>query len=104
MNRESGKGRHTTTVTSLYPLPQGGSLIDSPGIREFGLHAVVAGQVGRYFPDIAPWLERCRFSDCRHGAEPDCGVQGAVASGQVHPARLESLRQIQWSLLQEKLF
>ncbi len=104
VNRESGKGRHTTTVTSLYHLPGGGSLIDSPGIREFGLHAVVAGQVARYFPDIAPWMGQCRFSDCHHGGEPDCAVQRAIQSGQVHPARLESLQQIQRTLLQEKLF
>ncbi|MEO5350556.1 MAG: ribosome small subunit-dependent GTPase A [Magnetococcus sp. YQC-3] len=104
VNRESGKGRHTTTVTSLYHLPNGGSLIDSPGIREFGLHGVEASQVGRYFPDIAPWMGQCRFSDCQHGGEPECAVQGAVQTGQVHPGRVESLRQIQQTLRQEKLF
>ncbi|MEO5341689.1 MAG: ribosome small subunit-dependent GTPase A [Magnetococcus sp. MYC-9] len=104
VNQESGKGRHTTTVTSLYHLEGGGSLIDSPGIREFGLHAVEANQVGYYFPDIVPWMGQCRFSDCAHGGEPECAVQRALQTGQVHPARLESLRQIQRSLLQEKLF
>ncbi|MBF0462668.1 MAG: ribosome small subunit-dependent GTPase A [Magnetococcales bacterium] len=104
VNQESGKGRHTTTVTSLYHLPAGGCLIDSPGIREFGLHAIAARQVGLYFPDIAPWIGHCRFSDCKHRAEPDCAVLRAVQSGQVHPDRLESLRQIQSALLQEKLF
>ncbi|MEO5363984.1 MAG: ribosome small subunit-dependent GTPase A [Magnetococcus sp. DMHC-8] len=104
VNLESGKGRHTTTVTSLYHLPGGGSLIDSPGIREFGLHAVVAGEVARYFPDIAPWTANCRFADCQHDREPACAVRHAVQTGQVHPLRLASLQQIQRAILQEKLF
>ncbi|MBF0162768.1 MAG: ribosome small subunit-dependent GTPase A [Magnetococcales bacterium] len=103
VNQESGKGRHTTTVTSLYHLPGGGSLIDSPGIREFGLHGVEAHQVARYFPDIFPWAGQCRFSDCQHGAEPDCAVQRELQAGNLHPARLESLRQIQQTLIQERI-
>lgn len=104
VNVESGKGRHTTTVTSLYHLSNGGSLIDSPGIREFGLHGVEPAVVGRYFPDIAPWMGACRFSDCKHGGEPECAVLREVSSGAIHPARVESLRQIQQTLLQEKLY
>ncbi|MBF0402270.1 MAG: ribosome small subunit-dependent GTPase A [Magnetococcales bacterium] len=104
VNAESGKGRHTTTVTSLYHLPQGGHLIDSPGIREFGLHGVAVAAVGDYFPDIVPWMANCRFSDCKHGTEPDCAVRRGVEEGAIHPARLNSLRHIQQTLLQEKLF
>lgn len=104
INLERGKGRHTTTVASLYHLPRGGSLIDSPGIREFGLYAVSADVVGRYFLDIVEFVGQCRFSDCQHADEPLCAVQRAVQSGQIHPARLESLRQIQISLVREKLF
>ena len=99
-----GKGRHTTTVASLYHLPNGGSLIDSPGIREFGLHAVSVEDVCRYFIDIAPYIGQCRFSNCQHADEPLCAVRHAVQSGHIHPARLKSLQQIQISLLQEKSF
>ena len=104
VNQDTGKGRHTTTVVSLYHLPQGGHLIDSPGIRAFGLHAVPDEGVGRYFHDIATFLGQCRFSDCRHEQEPRCAVQQAVQAGHIHPARLESFRQIQASLLEEASF
>ena len=104
INPYSGKGRHTTTVTSLYRLPNGGSIIDSPGIRAFGLHAVSAEGIGHYFVDIVPYFGQCRFSDCQHVHEPHCAVQSAVQSGHIHPARLESLHQIRSSLQQEKLF
>jgi ribosome biogenesis GTPase len=100
----SGKGRHTTTVTSWYHLPGGGAVIDSPGIREFGLHGIEAAQVGRYFPDVAPWLDQCRFNDCHHSGEPGCAVQAAIARGEVRAERLQSLQRIQESLLQERLY
>ncbi|MBF0184497.1 MAG: ribosome small subunit-dependent GTPase A [Magnetococcales bacterium] len=100
----SGKGRHTTTVTSWYHLPGGGALIDSPGIREFGLCGVTAAEVGRYFPDLLPWMGRCRFNDCRHAAEPGCAVQEAIARGEVSAERLQSLQRIQESLLQERIY
>lgn len=102
VNPESGKGRHTTTVASLYHLLDGGSLIDSPGVREFGLFGVSADDVGRYFIDIVAFFGQCRFSDCRHADEPSCAVQQAVADGRVHPARLKSLQAIQASLQREK--
>lgn len=104
VNSESGKGRHTTTVASLYHLPAGGSLIDSPGIREFGLHSVTAATVGGFFRDIASHYGQCRFSDCQHEDEPSCAVQKAVQSGIIHAARLTSLQNIQASLEVEKLF
>lgn len=104
VNQLTGQGRHTTTVASLYALPKGGHLIDSPGIRAFGLHGVAPEEVGRYFVEIAPFLGTCRFSDCQHAQEPHCVVQRAVQSGEIHPDRLESLRQIQVSLREEKLF
>lgn len=94
----TGRGRHTTTVARLYHLPTGGSLIDSPGIREFGLHGVSREQVGHHFRDIAPYLQGCRFSNCSHTHEPGCQVLYAIEQGTIHPARLNSLLRIQASL------
>lgn len=83
---ETGEGRHTTTSATLYRLPSGGSLIDSPGVRDFGLTgldftALVAG-----FPEFAPFLGECRFHNCTHNHEPDCAIKAAVNAGQI-PAR-----------------
>ncbi|MBF0368592.1 MAG: ribosome small subunit-dependent GTPase A [Magnetococcales bacterium] len=98
VNPETGKGRHTTTVARLYPFPEGGGLIDSPGIRTFGLHGVSREEVPHHFKDIAPHLGRCRFSNCSHLHEPGCGVSAAVEAGEIHPPRLESLHRILDSL------
>ncbi|MGI4812619.1 MAG: ribosome small subunit-dependent GTPase A [Janthinobacterium lividum] len=80
-------GRHTTTFTRLYSLPQGGDLIDSPGFQEFGLHHLTEGKLERAFPEFRPHLGKCRFTNCRHLKEPGCAVLNAVADGQITPAR-----------------
>lgn len=98
VNRVTGRGRHTTTVARLYHLPGGGHLIDSPGVRAFGLHGVTADQVPHHFRDIAPYLTRCRFSDCSHTNEPGCAVLTAIHKGKIAVERLESLHRILDSL------
>ncbi|MBF0127394.1 MAG: ribosome small subunit-dependent GTPase A [Magnetococcales bacterium] len=98
VNRTTGKGRHTTAVARLYPLEGGGALIDSPGIRAFGLSGVAAADIPRYFRDIAPYLDQCRFSDCRHREEPGCQVKKAVKKGKIDALRLESLHRMVDSL------
>ena len=83
------KGRHTTTSRSLHILPNGALIIDSPGIREIALvdeHVDLASS----FHDILELTRQCRFSNCRHGKEPDCAVQAAITSGELSPRRLES--------------
>lgn len=92
------KGRHTTTNTRLFKLPKGGCLIDSPGIREFGLWHLDATQVFLGFIEFAPHFGQCRFRDCRHANEPDCALLAALALRQIAPQRLESYRQIVNSL------
>jgi ribosome biogenesis GTPase len=92
------KGRHTTTNTRLFKLPNGGCLIDSPGIREFGLWHLDATQVFQGFIEFAPHLDQCRFRDCRHANEPDCALLAALARRQISLQRLESCRQIVTSL------
>jgi len=85
-----GRGRHTTTKMSLLPLGPGAWVIDSPGIREFGLDDVPPGELARLFPGFGTLPDRCRFSNCLHRDEPDCAVRAAVESGEVAAERYES--------------
>lgn len=85
-----GTGKHTTTATRLYHLSQGGSLMDSPGVREFNLWPVSRQEVLRGFKEFQPFLHGCKFRDCLHVVEPGCGVQAAVASGRISPQRFAS--------------
>ena len=95
------KGRHTTTTARLFDLPCGGSLIDSPGIREFGLWHMSRAEVERGFREFADCIGHCRFRDCRHQGEPGCALTEASDSGAIHPARLASYRHIIASLDEE---
>jgi len=81
------RGRHTTSTARLIPLKSGGFAIDSPGIREFGLHGVEPAELAALYPDFAASLGHCRFADCLHQGEPGCAVRAAVESGAIHPAR-----------------
>jgi hypothetical protein len=81
-----GRGRHTTSLRELFLLPNGGCLIDTPGIREVGLSAEGA-DLDSAFSDIAGLASGCRFRDCTHGAEPGCAVQAALAEGHLAPER-----------------
>ncbi|TFH67465.1 small ribosomal subunit biogenesis GTPase RsgA [Gammaproteobacteria bacterium LSUCC0057] len=87
------KGRHTTTTSRLYSLPGGGSLIDSPGIREFALSHIAPAAVIHGYIDFAPHLQ-CKFRDCRHQHEPGCALLAAAKSGLIEPQRLTNYRQI----------
>ena len=88
------KGRHTTTTAELFHLPNGGRLIDSPGVREFGLTHIAAADIALGFREFSAFLGRCRFRDCHHEQEPDCALRAAVAEGHISEARFESYRQI----------
>jgi len=87
-------GRHTTTATSLHPLPGGGELLDSPGVRDFApaLDRLEPRTLG--FVEIAPLYGQCRFSDCRHYDEPGCAVRAAVDGGTMSSRRYESYRRL----------
>lgn len=80
-------GRHTTTSTRLYHLPDGGDLIDSPGFQAFGLQHLSREEIERGFPEFAPYAAQCRFYNCTHQHEPGCGVLQALADKQIDPAR-----------------
>ena len=88
-----GKGRHTTVHRELFPLPSGGALIDTPGLRGIGLWDAADG-IELAFRDIESLAEQCRFGDCRHDAEPGCGVLAAVESGELPERRLASYRKL----------
>ncbi|MAC33197.1 MAG: ribosome biogenesis GTPase RsgA [Haliea sp.] len=98
LSNQGDKGTHTTTTARLFHLPAGGSLIDSPGIREFGLWHMQRDQVEWGFREFRALLGHCRFRDCRHEQEPGCAILEAAAAGRIHPARLDSYRHIVASL------
>jgi ribosome biogenesis GTPase len=91
--RSDERGRHTTTARQLIELAEGGVLVDTPGMREFGL-LDDAGGVEATFADVTAFAEACRFRDCAHTGEPGCGVEAAVASGKLPAERLESYRKL----------
>ncbi len=92
-----GKGRHTTTRRDLFPLPGGGLLLDTPGMRELQLWADVEA-LDSTFPEVAALAARCRFGDCGHGGEPGCAVRDALADGSLPPDRYEAWRKLQREL------
>lgn len=91
LSEATGLGRHTTTETTLYHLPNGGDLIDSPGIRLLRLGHLEPKQLERGFIELRPLQGQCRFADCRHQQEPDCAVRNAVERGEIDPERLATL-------------
>jgi ribosome biogenesis GTPase len=88
-----GKGRHTTAYRNLVPLPGGGAVLDTPGIRGVGLLDTAQG-LDRAFADIAELAAHCRYGDCRHGAEPGCAVAAALDNGSLSARRLASWRKL----------
>ena len=84
------KGRHTTTFSTMYPLAGGGAVIDTPGIKGFGLIDIDDDELGHYFPEMMRVAPACRFYNCTHTHEPGCAVVAAVAQGTIAPARYES--------------
>ena len=94
LSRMTGLGRHTTTVTTLYHLPDGGDLIDSPGVRDFNLSPVPVDQLAQGFREFRPYLGHCRFHNCRHVSEPGCAIQDAARRGAITPRRLVSYNEL----------
>jgi ribosome biogenesis GTPase / thiamine phosphate phosphatase len=89
-----GRGRHTTVHRELIVLPDGGMIIDTPGLRSIGLYDADDG-LAQVFSDIDELATGCRFHDCGHDSEPGCAVRGAVESGDLPRRRLESWRKLQ---------
>jgi len=88
MSEALDSGKHTTTATHLYHLDSKSSLIDSPGLQEFGLNHLSQEELELAFIEFRPFLGKCRFNNCKHSHEPDCAVMNAVDKGQISSVRL----------------
>ena len=98
LSEQSGRGRHTTSHTELFEVPGGGRIIDSPGVRAFGLWAIDPAEVKNHFVEFLPLAARCRFADCAHAEEPACAVRDAAEAEKISPFRYEAYLRIRESL------
>ncbi|WP_286815577.1 small ribosomal subunit biogenesis GTPase RsgA [Marinobacter sp. UBA3607] len=94
VSESTGKGVHTTTTAKLFHLPGGGDLIDSPGIREFGLWHMTPQELEYGFREIRPLIGLCKFRNCRHMGDPGCALERAAAEGEISTERLKSFHRI----------
>ena len=102
LSESSGEGTHTTTRATLFHLPAGGQLIDSPGIRDFSLWHINIQQLQQGFIEIADNLGYCRFRDCKHEEEPGCAIHIAVESGVIGAERFASYERIKEAILDQQ--
>jgi ribosome biogenesis GTPase len=94
----SGKGQHTTTFAEMFDLSFGGRIIDTPGMREFGLVDISKQEVSHYFPEMRERLNDCQFNNCLHVNEPGCAIKTAVAGGEISEDRYVSYVNIMESI------
>jgi len=94
LSEASGEGTHTTTSSTLYTLPEGGVLIDSPGVRDFGLWNTSAGEILNGFIELHEYIGHCKFSNCSHIHEPDCAIQQALKDGKISRLRFNNYLKI----------
>lgn len=92
VSQATGKGRHTTTWTTLFHVAPGTWVADTPGIRALRLWGVQPDEIDRLYPEFRPHLGECYYADCQHLNEPECAILAAVEAGEIHPARYESYR------------
>ena len=90
ISTKSKLGKHTTTNTTLYHIPSGGDLIDSPGIREFQLDDLTDKEILSGFREFKPFIGQCKFRNCAHINEPNCSIKQAVESGEIHTQRYQN--------------
>ncbi|AIW15232.1 small ribosomal subunit biogenesis GTPase RsgA [Vibrio tubiashii] len=102
ISENSGLGQHTTTASRLYHIPTGGDLIDSPGVREFGLWHLEAEEVTKAFVEFRPYLGGCKFRDCKHNDDPGCVLRQAVEDGEINEIRFENYHRILESMAENK--
>jgi ribosome biogenesis GTPase / thiamine phosphate phosphatase len=94
IREDDARGRHTTTRRQLHRIPDGGLILDTPGMRELGLWDAEAG-LDRTFADVEALAATCRFGDCRHAGEPGCGVAAAIAAGELPLSRFEGWQKLE---------
>ena len=83
----SGKGMHTTTFAEMFDLPFGGKIIDTPGMREFGIVNIEKQEISHYFPEMKVLINECQFNNCLHMEEPGCAIKKALDEGRIHMER-----------------
>jgi len=98
----SGKGQHTTTFAEMFDLPEGGQIIDTPGMREFGLVDLTRQELSHYFPEMRDRLNDCQFNNCQHINEPGCAIKEAVVNREIHEDRYVSYVSILDSIEEKK--
>lgn len=94
ISEATGKGRHTTVATRLWPLEVGGYVADTPGLREAGLWDIAPEELDWHFPEMRDYVPNCRFSSCTHTHEPECAVKAAVEAGEISEERYESYKRL----------
>ena len=99
----SGKGLHTTTFAQMYDLPEGGAVIDTPGMRELGLVNLEKEELAQYFPEMRAKMNDCQFNNCQHMNEPGCAVKAAVEKGIITEARFYSYVDL-WHGIQRPMY
>ena len=99
----SGKGMHTTTFAEMYDLPDGGQIIDTPGMREFAIADIDRNELSHYFPEMRQLLNNCQYNNCMHINEPSCAIKNAVTRGEISEERylsyctiLDSIKENDW--------
>ncbi|MFH0255934.1 small ribosomal subunit biogenesis GTPase RsgA [Vibrio rumoiensis] len=102
VSENSGLGQHTTTTARLYHFPKGGDLIDSPGVREFGLWHLEPEEVTQAFIEFRPYLGGCKFRDCKHNDDPGCLLREAVEKNDIPRVRFENYHRIIESMTENK--
>ena len=102
LSEQTREGTHTTTKAKLFHLAKGGQLIDSPGIRDFGLWHISTQELEQGFIDIAQHAGQCRFRDCQHNNEPSCAILQAVEQGDINQDRFQSFSKIKASILEQQ--
>ncbi len=90
VSNQTAKGRHTTVVREMFPLDEGGFVVDLPGLRMLAMWDMEPEELDGYFPELSPLVRNCQFSNCTHVHEPGCAVREAVEKGQVHEERYQS--------------
>jgi ribosome biogenesis GTPase len=102
VNPKTGKGRHTTTAAWLLNPRPGVELVDTPGVRSFGLWGIGPADLDRSYPEFRPFLGRCRFMDCSHEREPGCEIRRAVERGEIAARRHESFLKLRAELMNDQ--
>lgn len=96
------RGKHTTRAACLLPLPEGGTVVDTPGFSAAELENIDNAQLAHYFPEFRPYIEKCYYNTCTHSHEPDCAVKEAVAAGAICQARYEAYLNILQTINERK--